>query len=81
IKGIFFVAIDQSKPLSDQGPFDVVMHKLLGKEWRQIIESARSFLHLESFLNILRSRPQGSSEDVSSPLAILLICSAEWEMA
>ncbi|KAM4075403.1 hypothetical protein ACJW30_10G167500 [Castanea mollissima] len=41
IKGIFFVAIDQSKPLSDQGPFDVVMHKLLGKEWRQIIEDYR----------------------------------------
>lgn len=26
-KGILFVAIDQSKPLSDQGPFDIVLHK------------------------------------------------------
>lgn len=27
-KGIFFVAIDRSRPLSDQGPFDVVLHKV-----------------------------------------------------
>ncbi|KAF4383623.1 hypothetical protein F8388_014123 [Cannabis sativa] len=26
-KGIFFVAIDLNKPLSDQGPFDVLLHK------------------------------------------------------
>ncbi|XP_039137311.1 inositol-tetrakisphosphate 1-kinase 3-like isoform X1 [Dioscorea cayenensis subsp. rotundata] len=37
-KGIMFVAIDQNRPLSDQGPFDIVLHKLTGKEWRQILE-------------------------------------------
>ncbi|KAL2250263.1 UNVERIFIED_CONTAM: Inositol-tetrakisphosphate 1-kinase 3 [Sesamum indicum] len=37
-KGILFVAIDHSKPLSDQGPFDIVLHKLSGKEWRHILE-------------------------------------------
>ncbi|KAL1564709.1 Inositol-tetrakisphosphate 1-kinase 3 [Salvia divinorum] len=37
-KGILFVAIDQSKPLSDQGPFDIVLHKLSGKEWRRVLE-------------------------------------------
>ncbi|KAK6130558.1 hypothetical protein DH2020_035704 [Rehmannia glutinosa] len=26
-KGILFVPIDQSRPLSDQGPFDIVLHK------------------------------------------------------
>lgn len=40
-KGIFFVAIDQTKPLSDQGPFDIVLHKLTGKEWRKILEDYR----------------------------------------
>ncbi|KAI4366509.1 hypothetical protein MLD38_022380 [Melastoma candidum] len=40
-KGIMFVPIDQDKPLSDQGPFDVVLHKLSGKEWRQILEDYR----------------------------------------
>uniref|UniRef100_A0A2N9IPM0 Inositol-tetrakisphosphate 1-kinase n=1 Tax=Fagus sylvatica TaxID=28930 RepID=A0A2N9IPM0_FAGSY len=40
-KGIIFVAIDQNSPLSDQGPFDIVLHKLSGKEWRQIIEDYR----------------------------------------
>ncbi|KAK4390301.1 Inositol-tetrakisphosphate 1-kinase [Sesamum angolense] len=35
---ILFVAIDHSKPLSDQGPFDIVLHKLSGKEWRRILE-------------------------------------------
>ncbi|XP_057759877.1 inositol-tetrakisphosphate 1-kinase 3-like isoform X2 [Arachis stenosperma] len=37
-KGIFFVAIDLNKPLLEQGPFDVVLHKLSGKEWREVIE-------------------------------------------
>ncbi|KAJ3697641.1 hypothetical protein LUZ61_001346 [Rhynchospora tenuis] len=37
-KGILFVAIDQSRPLSEQGPFDIVLHKLTGREWQQILE-------------------------------------------
>ncbi|KAI6701522.1 hypothetical protein NL676_015846 [Syzygium grande] len=37
-KGILFVAIDISRPLADQGPFDVVLHKISGKEWFKIIE-------------------------------------------
>lgn len=40
-KGILFVAIDQNRPLSEQGPFDIVLHKLSGKEWRQILEEYR----------------------------------------
>ncbi|XP_073305244.1 inositol-tetrakisphosphate 1-kinase 3-like [Primulina huaijiensis] len=40
-KGILFVAIDQSKPLSDQGPFDIVLHKLSGKEWQHVLEDYR----------------------------------------
>ncbi|XP_027163534.1 inositol-tetrakisphosphate 1-kinase 3-like isoform X3 [Coffea eugenioides] len=37
-KGILFIAVDVKQPLSDQGPFDVVLHKLAGKEWSQMIE-------------------------------------------
>ncbi|XP_059659455.1 uncharacterized protein LOC132306185 isoform X2 [Cornus florida] len=37
-KGILFVAIDQNRPLSDQGRFDIVLHKLSGKKWQQILE-------------------------------------------
>ncbi|XP_013625706.1 PREDICTED: inositol-tetrakisphosphate 1-kinase 2-like isoform X1 [Brassica oleracea var. oleracea] len=37
-KGISFVSIDQDKPLSEQGPFDVVLHKLLGNEWHDVIQ-------------------------------------------
>ncbi|GFZ10110.1 inositol 1,3,4-trisphosphate 5/6-kinase family protein [Actinidia rufa] len=40
-KGILFVAIDPNRPLSEQGPFDIVLHKLSGKEWRQILEDYR----------------------------------------
>ncbi|XP_054787690.1 inositol-tetrakisphosphate 1-kinase 4-like isoform X2 [Prosopis cineraria] len=40
-KGISFVSIDLNKPLSDQGPFDIVLHKLSGKEWREVIEDYR----------------------------------------
>ncbi|GAB2292091.1 Inositol-tetrakisphosphate 1-kinase 3 [Dionaea muscipula] len=37
-KGILFIPIDQNRPLSEQGPFDVLLHKLLGREWSQILE-------------------------------------------
>ncbi|KAL5190283.1 Inositol-tetrakisphosphate 1-kinase 3 [Glycine soja] len=40
-KGILFVAVDHNRPLSDQGPFDIVLHKLSGKEWRQVLEDYR----------------------------------------
>lgn len=40
-KGILFVDIDRNRPLSDQGPFDVVLHKLAGKEWCQVVEDYR----------------------------------------
>ncbi|KAE8684548.1 Inositol-tetrakisphosphate 1-kinase 3 [Hibiscus syriacus] len=40
-KGILFVAIDQNRPLLDQGPFDIVLHKMTGKEWRQVLEDYR----------------------------------------
>ncbi|CAL5383914.1 unnamed protein product [Camellia sinensis] len=45
-KGILFVAIDQNRPLSDQGPFDIVLHKLTGKEWRQILEVSLAFFSI-----------------------------------
>ncbi|XP_057991020.1 inositol-tetrakisphosphate 1-kinase 4 isoform X2 [Hevea brasiliensis] len=38
-KGILFVAIDVNRPLSDQGPFDVVLHKLSGKGWCEVIKA------------------------------------------
>ncbi|GAB4839255.1 Inositol-tetrakisphosphate 1-kinase 3 [Ancistrocladus abbreviatus] len=41
LKGIFFVAIDPTRPLPEQGPFDIVLQKLSGKEWRQILEDYR----------------------------------------
>lgn len=34
-KGITLVEIDRTIPLIDQGPFDVILQKLSGKEWRQ----------------------------------------------
>ncbi|KAK4284447.1 hypothetical protein QN277_001279 [Acacia crassicarpa] len=40
-KGISFVSIDLNRPLSEQGPFDIVLHKLSGKEWREVIEDYR----------------------------------------
>nr|XP_017243993.1 PREDICTED: inositol-tetrakisphosphate 1-kinase 3-like isoform X2 [Daucus carota subsp. sativus] len=40
-KGISFVAIDQTRPLSDQGPFNILLHKLSGKEWRKSLEDFR----------------------------------------
>ncbi|XP_044508647.1 inositol-tetrakisphosphate 1-kinase 3-like isoform X1 [Mangifera indica] len=40
-KGITFVAIDTNRPLLDQGPFDIVLHKMSGKEWCEVIEDYR----------------------------------------
>ncbi|KAJ4829388.1 Inositol-tetrakisphosphate 1-kinase 5 [Turnera subulata] len=33
-RGIDLVRIDQDRPLADQGPFDCVLHKLYGEEWK-----------------------------------------------
>ncbi|KAG4984367.1 hypothetical protein AAZX31_10G242300 [Glycine max] len=40
-RGINFVAIDLNKPLPEQGPFDIILHKLSGEVWREIIEDYR----------------------------------------
>ncbi|XP_014512106.1 inositol-tetrakisphosphate 1-kinase 3 isoform X3 [Vigna radiata var. radiata] len=40
-KGIIFVAVDLKKPLPEQGPFDIILHKLSGEEWDDIIEDYR----------------------------------------
>ncbi|XP_024360052.1 inositol-tetrakisphosphate 1-kinase 3 isoform X2 [Physcomitrium patens] len=37
-KGILLVAIEHSIPLIEQGPFDVLLHKNTGQEWRQSLE-------------------------------------------
>eukprot|EP00250_Pteridium_aquilinum_P019522 c24464_g1_i2 orf=228-1421(-) len=37
-KGIVFVAIDRDRPLQEQGPFDVILHKISGKEWLAQLE-------------------------------------------
>ncbi|KAK1425323.1 hypothetical protein QVD17_20674 [Tagetes erecta] len=37
--GICFVPIDVSKPLTDQGPFDCIIHKLYDHEWNLNLEN------------------------------------------
>ncbi|XP_062210461.1 inositol-tetrakisphosphate 1-kinase 2-like [Phragmites australis] len=36
--GISFVSIDESLPLSEQGPFDIILHKITSKEWQHVLE-------------------------------------------
>ncbi|KAI5066005.1 hypothetical protein GOP47_0018629 [Adiantum capillus-veneris] len=40
-KGIVFVPIEKSRPLREQGPFDVILHKITGKEWWSQLEEYR----------------------------------------
>eukprot|EP01018_Ginkgo_biloba_P023772 Gb_34303 [translate_table: standard] len=40
-RGILFVAIDRNRPLVEQGPFDIILHKISEKEWRQNLEVYR----------------------------------------
>lgn len=42
--GMRFVAVDASRPLVEQGPFDLVVHKLYDQPWREQLE-AFSALH------------------------------------
>ncbi|KAK9120553.1 hypothetical protein Syun_018170 [Stephania yunnanensis] len=37
-RGVDLVKIDTEKPLVDQGPFDCVIHKLPGEQWRKELE-------------------------------------------
>ncbi|KAM7253892.1 hypothetical protein ACFE04_031574 [Oxalis oulophora] len=34
-RGIDMIKIDTSRPLTDQGPFDCILHKLYGDDWRR----------------------------------------------
>ncbi|KAF3335984.1 inositol-tetrakisphosphate 1-kinase 1 [Carex littledalei] len=45
-RGIDLIAIDPAKPLLSQGPFDCVLHKLSGDEWRSNLD-AFSAVHPE----------------------------------
>ncbi|XP_051132461.1 inositol-tetrakisphosphate 1-kinase 3-like [Andrographis paniculata] len=40
-KGIEFVPIDVNKPLSEQGPFDIILHKIEGKEWTEAVKGLK----------------------------------------
>ncbi|KAJ6735497.1 INOSITOL-TETRAKISPHOSPHATE 1-KINASE [Salix purpurea] len=80
-KGILFVAIDQNRPLSDQGPFDIVLHKLTGKEWRQILEVGPILTSLILFLpellvNSLKRVKTYLIDDLN--LRCHMICSSSW---
>ncbi|PIA58591.1 hypothetical protein AQUCO_00500495v1 [Aquilegia coerulea] len=37
-RGVDLIKIDTEKPLVDQGPFDCILHKLPGEEWRKQLE-------------------------------------------
>ncbi|KAK9067909.1 hypothetical protein SSX86_012020 [Deinandra increscens subsp. villosa] len=37
-RGIDLIKIDTDKPLADQGPFDCLLHKLYGEEWRKQLQ-------------------------------------------
>ncbi|KAF7049865.1 hypothetical protein CFC21_058323 [Triticum aestivum] len=37
-KGISFIPIDETRPLSEQGPFDIILHKKTSKEWQRFLE-------------------------------------------
>uniref|UniRef100_A0A0D9XMV5 Inositol-tetrakisphosphate 1-kinase n=1 Tax=Leersia perrieri TaxID=77586 RepID=A0A0D9XMV5_9ORYZ len=43
-RGLELVAVDPSRPLPEQGPFDLLIHKLYGEEWRAQLD-AFSALH------------------------------------
>jgi len=47
--GISFVSIDESLPLSEQGPFDVILHKITSKEWQQVLEVRSCHIDLNVF--------------------------------
>lgn len=38
-KGIIFAAIDRNRPLDEQGPFDVILHKLTTEAWHQQLKA------------------------------------------
>nr|XP_043625820.1 inositol-tetrakisphosphate 1-kinase 5-like [Erigeron canadensis] len=38
-RGIDFIPIDVSKPITEQGPFDCIIHKLYGQEWNHNLEN------------------------------------------
>lgn len=38
-KGLVFVAVDCERPLEEQGPFDVILHKISGEGWQRQLKA------------------------------------------
>uniref|UniRef100_A0A452YQM0 Uncharacterized protein n=1 Tax=Aegilops tauschii subsp. strangulata TaxID=200361 RepID=A0A452YQM0_AEGTS len=38
-RGVDLVPVDDARPLADQGPFDLVIHKLYGHDWRAQLQA------------------------------------------
>jgi len=38
-RGVDLVPVDEARPLADQGPFDLVIHKLYGHDWRAQLQA------------------------------------------
>ncbi|KAG2650837.1 hypothetical protein PVAP13_1NG242400 [Panicum virgatum] len=58
--GVRLEAVDASRPLVEQGPFDLIVHKLYGQAWHAQLE-AFSALHPESRTSPSSTRPPPSS--------------------
>ncbi|XP_044508649.1 inositol-tetrakisphosphate 1-kinase 3-like isoform X3 [Mangifera indica] len=70
-KGITFVAIDTNRPLLDQGPFDIVLHKMSGKEWCEVIERfALLIMNDDQIVEISPSRIQSRKVCVPKQMVI-----------
>lgn len=65
-RGITFVALDRNRALIDQGPFDVILHKLAGKEWRQELED-----YVQKFPDVIVLDPPGAIQQLRNRQSML----------
>lgn len=65
-RGIDLVAIDSTNPLSNQGPFDAILHKLHGKKWN---EQLKEFC--EKYPYVIVIDPPAAIEKVHNRISML----------
>ncbi|KAJ4728644.1 Inositol-tetrakisphosphate 1-kinase [Melia azedarach] len=82
-RGIDLIKIDTERPLADQGPFDCVLHKLYGEDWKKqlqefklenpnavIIDSPDSIERLHNRISMLQAVSELKTENMTETFGI-----------
>ena len=72
-KGIDLIRIDTDKPLIDQGPFDCVLHKCYGEDWKRQL-----YDYSVKYPNVLIIDSPEAIERLHNRISMLQVSICQW---